>query len=48
MSISHKEAVKDVRWTCDGTTLLSGGLDKYVNVIDVATGKCVHSYKHNE
>ena len=45
-SILHKEGVKDVRWTCDGATLLTGGLDMYVNVTDVETGTCTHSYKH--
>ena len=48
MSIAHKESVKDVKWSCDGRNLISGGLDNYVNVVDVETGKCVHSYKHNE
>ena len=48
MSISHKESVKDVKWSCDGRNLISGGLDNYVNVVDVETGKCIHSYKHNE
>ena len=45
-SILHKEGVKDVRWTCDGATLLTGGLDMYVHVTDVETGTCTHSYKH--
>lgn len=48
MSIAHKESVKDVKWSCDGRNLISGGLDNYVNVVDVETGKCIHSYKHNE
>lgn len=48
LSIAHKEAVKDVRWNCDARHLYSGGLDDYVNVIDVETGKCIHSYKHTE
>ena len=48
LSISHKEAVKDVKWNCDASTLLTGGLDSYAHVFDVATGKCIHSYKHTE
>ena len=48
LRISHNEGVKDVRWTCDGASLLTGGLDFYVNVTDVEKGVCIHSYKHNE
>ena len=48
LRISHNEGVKDVRWTCDGASLLTGGLDFYVNVTDVEKGVRIHSYKHNE
>ena len=48
LSVKHPEGVKDVQWTCDGSKLLSGGLDKYVNVTDLESGKIVHSYRHNE
>ncbi|CBK21996.2 uncharacterized protein [Blastocystis hominis] len=48
VSVEHSEGVKDVQWTCDGTKLLSGGLDKYVNVSDLESGKIIHSYHHTE
>lgn len=47
-SVEHSEGVKDVQWTCDGAKLLSGGLDKYVNVADLESGKIIHSYRHTE
>lgn len=48
VSVEHSEGVKDVQWTCDGLKLLSGGLDKYVNVTDLESGKIIHSYHHTE
>lgn len=46
--LGHAKGVKDVRWSCDGRTLFSGGLDCYVNVVDAEKGLCPHSYKHTE
>ena len=46
--LEHTKGVKDVRWSSDGRTLFSGGLDCYVNVVDAEKGICSHSYKHTE
>ena len=46
--LDHSKGVKDVRWSSDGRTRLSGGLDCYVNVVDAEKGVCAHSYKHTE
>lgn len=48
LNLKHTQGVKDVRWSVDGSTLFSGGLDSYVNVIDTEKGVCSHSYKHTE
>lgn len=48
LNLKHTQGVKDVRWSVDGHTLFSGGLDSYVNVIDAEKGVCSHSYKHTE
>ena len=48
LKLNHKQGVKDVRWSMDGHTLYSVGLDSYVNVIDAESGSVAHSYKHAE
>lgn len=48
LNLRHTQGVKDIRWSVDGCTLFSGGLDCYVNVIDTEKGVCSHSYKHTE
>ena len=48
LTLHHMQGVKDIRWSMDGHTLYSGGLDYYLNVIDAETGAISHSYKHAE
>ena len=44
----HTAAVKDVRWSPHSLSLLSGGLDCSVQLIDVVEGKVIKVFKEDQ
>ncbi|TVU13334.1 hypothetical protein EJB05_40386 [Eragrostis curvula] len=44
----HTAAVKDVRWSPHGASLLSGGYDCSLRLVDVAEGKVVNVFKEDQ
>jgi serine/threonine-protein kinase len=42
----HKGTVNALAWSHDGTMLVSAGNDKLVQVLDVASGRLLHSFQH--
>lgn len=44
----HTAAVKDVRWSPRGLSLLSGGLDCSLQLVDVVEGKVIKVFKEDQ
>lgn len=42
----HRGAVNALAWSHDGTMLASAGNDRLVHILDVASGRLLHSFQH--
>lgn len=44
----HAGAVKGIQWSHDNASILTASYDKTASIVDVESGKSIHSFPHNE